>query len=85
MYVCMFNLVLQYVRALFEKIYLKILKCWAFTCSTSLRSSQFYVLLTVHLGIIPVNDQPGEQFFFRICLFQIPTWFEHSCAYHQEN
>jgi hypothetical protein len=32
----------------------------------------------VHLGIILVNDQLGAQFFFRICLFQISTCFEHS-------
>jgi hypothetical protein len=45
----------------------------------------FYVLLTVHLGIILVNNQFDAQFFFRVCLFQISTCFEHSCAHHQEN
>jgi hypothetical protein len=39
----------------------------------------------LHLGIILVNDQLDAQFFFRICLFQISTCFEHSCAHHQEN
>jgi len=45
----------------------------------------FYVLLTVHLGIILVNDQLDAQFFFRICLSQISTCFEHSRAHCQEN
>jgi len=48
-------------------------------------STEFYVLLTVHLGIILVNNQLDAQFSFRICLFQISTRFEHSCAHHQEN
>jgi len=39
----------------------------------------------VHLGIILVNNQLGAQFFFRICLFQFSTCFEHTCAHHQEN
>jgi hypothetical protein len=42
----------------------------------------FYVLLTVHLGIILVNDQFNAQFFY-ICLFQISTCFQHSCAHHR--
>jgi len=29
---------------------------------------------------VPVNDQLDAQFFFRICLFQISTCFEHSCS-----
>jgi hypothetical protein len=32
-----------------------------------------YVLLTVHLSIILVNDQLDAQLFFRICLFQVST------------
>jgi hypothetical protein len=35
--------------------------------------------------IIFVNDQLDAQFFFRICLLQISTCFEYSCAHHQEN
>jgi len=45
----------------------------------------FYVLLTVHLSIILLNDQLDARFFFRICLFQISACFEHSRAHHQEN
>jgi len=39
----------------------------------------------MNLSIILVNDQLDTQFFFRICLFQISTRFEHSCSHHQEN
>jgi len=47
---------------------------------------EFYVLLTVQLGSVLVNNQHDAQFFFfRICLFQFPTCFEHSCAHHQNN
>jgi len=45
----------------------------------------FYVLLTVHLGIILVNNQLDAQLFFWICLFQLSTCFEHPYAHHQEN
>jgi hypothetical protein len=45
----------------------------------------FYVLLTVYLGSILVNNQPDAQFFFCIYLFQFSTCFEHQCAHHQEN
>ena len=45
----------------------------------------FCVLLTVHLGIILVNNQLDAQFFFLIYLFQFSTCFEHPCAHHQEN
>jgi hypothetical protein len=45
----------------------------------------FYVLLTVHLGIILVNDQFDTQFFFLMCLFQFSMCFEQPCAHHQEN
>jgi hypothetical protein len=34
---------------------------------------------------ILVNDQLDAHFFFRICLFQISTCFEHLRAHHQEN
>jgi hypothetical protein len=44
-----------------------------------------YVLLTVHLGIILVNDQLDAQFFFLIFLFQSSTCFEQLRAHHQEN
>jgi hypothetical protein len=47
--------------------------------------TEFYVLLTVHLGIILVNDKLDAQSFLRICLIPISTCFEHSCAHHQEN
>jgi len=29
----------------------------------------FYVLLTLHLGIIAINTQPDAQFFFRLVYF----------------
>ena len=45
----------------------------------------FYVLLNMRLGIILVNDRLDAQLFFRVCLFQIPTCFEHKCVNHQEN
>jgi len=45
----------------------------------------FYVLLTLHLGSVLVNNQLDAQFFFRIYLFQSSTCFEHPCAHHQEN
>jgi hypothetical protein len=45
----------------------------------------FYVLLTVHLGSILLNNQLDAQYFFRIYLFQFSTCFEHPCAHHQEN
>jgi hypothetical protein len=34
----------------------------------------FYVLFTVHLGIIPVNNQLDAQFFFLMCLLQFSTF-----------
>jgi len=56
-----------------------------FNPSHSTISTVFYVLLTVHLGSFPVNNQLDAQFFFLIRLFQICTSFEHYCAHHQEN
>jgi len=50
-----------------------------------LNATEFYVLLTVHLGSVLVNNQLDAQFFFHIYLFQFSTCFEHSCAHHQEN
>ena len=48
-------------------------------------SSECYVLLTIHLGSVLVNNQLDSQFFSRIYLFQFSTCFEHPCAHHQEN
>ena len=45
----------------------------------------FYVLLTVHLGSVLINNQLDAQFFFCVYLFQFCTCFEHPCAHHQEN
>jgi hypothetical protein len=42
-------------------------------------------MLTVHLGIILVNDQLDAQFFFLIRLFQSSACFEQPRAHHQEN
>ena len=46
--------------------------------------SNFYILLTVHLGIILVNNQLDAQFFC-MCLFRYSTCFEQPYAHHQEN
>jgi hypothetical protein len=49
---------------------------------------EFYVLLTVHLGAILVNNQLDAQFFFfriYLYLFQFSTCFEHPCTHYQEN
>jgi hypothetical protein len=52
----------------------------------SLLRREYYVLLTVHLGSVLVNNQLDAQFFFfRIYLFQLFTCFEHPCAHRQEN
>jgi hypothetical protein len=45
----------------------------------------FYVLLTVHLGSVLVNNHFDAQFFFCIYLFQFSASFEHPCAHRQEN
>jgi len=47
--------------------------------------NEFYVLLTVPLGSVLVNNQLDAQFFFRVYLFKFFTFFEHPCAHHQEN
>jgi hypothetical protein len=48
-------------------------------------NTEFSVLLTVHLGLIFVNNQIDTQIFIRVYLFQFSTCFEHPCAHHQEN
>jgi len=48
-------------------------------------TEDFYVLLTVHLGSILVNNQLNAQFFFYTYLLQFSTCFGHPCAHHQEN
>jgi hypothetical protein len=56
-----------------------------------LRTEDYLVAATIvsdlqkQTSVILVNDQLDAQFFFRMCLFQISTCFEHSCAHHQEN
>jgi len=37
--------------------------------------NQFRVLLTVHLGIILINNQLEAQLFFRVCIFQMVCRF----------
>jgi hypothetical protein len=54
------------------------------TFSEKFEVRKFYVLLTVHLGIILVNDKLDAEFFFLICLFQSSTCFEQPRAHHQE-
>ena len=50
------------------------------------RNANFYVLLTVRLGSILVNNKLETQFFFfRIYLFQFSTCFEHTCDHHKKN
>jgi hypothetical protein len=44
----------------------------------------FYVLLTVHISLIYVNNQTGT-IIFHICLFLFCTCFGQPCAHHQEN
>jgi hypothetical protein len=44
----------------------------------------FYVLLTVHLGIILVRDQTDAQFFFYMST-AIPYMFEQPHDHHPEN
>jgi hypothetical protein len=41
----------------------------------------FYILLTVHLGIIVINNQLDAQFLLYI--FRFSTCFEQPCAHHQ--
>ena len=49
------------------------------------KNKDFYVLLTVQLGITLVNDQLDAQFFyFIIRLLQSSTCFEQRHAHHQE-
>ena len=49
-----------------------------------LNSSEFDILLTVHLSITLVNDQLDAQFFyFIINLLQSSTCFEQRRAHHQ--
>jgi hypothetical protein len=43
----------------------------------------FYILLTVHLGVILVNNQLDA--LFSIYLFLFSTYFEQLSAHHQEN
>jgi hypothetical protein len=53
--------------------------------STRIVTFILYVLLTVNLGLVPVNNPLDAQFFIRIYLFQFSTCFEHPCAHYQEN
>jgi len=46
--------------------------------------AEFYVLLTVHPGMIIVNNQLDTQFFL-VCLFLFSTCFGQPCAHYQEN
>jgi len=46
--------------------------------------AEFYALLTVHLGIILVNNQLNAVI-FSIRLFQFSTCFEQPRSHHQEN
>jgi hypothetical protein len=43
----------------------------------------YYLDIEMHKCVILVNDQLDAHFSFRICLFQISTCFENSCAHHQ--
>jgi hypothetical protein len=44
---------------------------------------KFYILLTVHLGVILVNNQLDALFY--MYLFHFSTCFEQPSAHHQEN
>jgi hypothetical protein len=45
---------------------------------------KFYILVTVHLGIILINNQLDAQHFC-IYLFRFSTCFEQLCTHHQES
>jgi len=62
-------------------------KCVVFQtsgCSYCGHVGLFYVLLTMHLGSVLVNNPPDTQFFFHIYLFQFSTCFEHPCTHHHQ-
>jgi hypothetical protein len=46
-------------------------------------NTEFYILLTVHLGVILVNNQ--LEALFSMYLFHFSTRFEQPSAQHQEN
>ena len=52
---------------------------------TAITGFSFYVLLTVHLGIILVNNKLDAHFFFLLRLFQFSKLFEQHSVHHQEN
>jgi len=54
------------------------------TITENIRIFELYVLLTVHPGMIPVNNQLDAQFFL-VCLFLFSTCFGQPCAHPQEN
>ena len=45
----------------------------------------FYILLRVHLDIIPVNNQLDARFFFHVRIFSFSTCFGQLHAHNQEN
>ena len=50
---------------------------------TAWSSLFIYLFLTVHFGVILVNNEPDAHFFY-VCLFRRSTRFEQPCAHHQE-
>ena len=71
------------ISQVFAVVYFLVLMIVMFRTHTP--CSVFYILLTVHLGSILVNNQLDAHFFFRMYLFQFSTCFEHPCAHHQQN
>jgi len=47
--------------------------------------TRFYILMTVHLSIILVNNQLDTHNFFCIYLFGFSPCFEQPCAHHRES
>jgi hypothetical protein len=70
----------------FQRDYkLKIWKSSYLVIRCSQNRNIHYVLPTVHLVIIFVNNQFDTKFFFLVHLFQFSTCFEQPCAHYQES
>ena len=52
--------------------------------TSSIVTPTFCVLLTVHPGMVLVNDQIDAQFFMYVYFYSLHV-FRQPCAHHQEN
>ena len=50
-----------------------------------IRRKLFYILLTVHIRIIVIDNQIDAQFLSMMCLFESSTCFEQPCAHPRED